>query len=392
MEGGQSQGHDAAFTWFTELQLQSVIRNGIVPEWFHGIISRKTAEELLLPKPPGYFLIRVSESRIGYTLSYRAEDRCRHFMIDALKDGHYIIVGETTHHRFLQDLVDFHRRTPIMPFHEVLTVPCGQISQDNTDYAELLFPKRHLPNPDPSPLQHNSLHPNNKTHLKPQEVVPPALPHRPTTLTNSAVLSPNVAMTPAVPNSKPNTLYPSLEHELSHFISQIPAMPVPMPRKRYTAQADQPPEVPARTAAPPQKQNQACTRTISAPRPTERHAAAQWTGQQEEDQPRNTDRTQDVKPSVVTNLMNLRRKFQKRRSMSHTYAEISAEAEGRQEGRLGGPEAGDGNGNDENEYQEISGEQIINQPPFSNAGPAKRLTDSGLPQEYQPPPPFAPGY
>uniref|UniRef100_A0A3Q2QB31 SH2 domain-containing protein n=1 Tax=Fundulus heteroclitus TaxID=8078 RepID=A0A3Q2QB31_FUNHE len=51
--------------------LQSVLRNGSVPEWFHGIITRKTAEELLMVKPPGYFLVRVSESRVGYTLSYR---------------------------------------------------------------------------------------------------------------------------------------------------------------------------------------------------------------------------------------------------------------------------------------------------------------------------------
>lgn len=31
----------------------------------------RTAEERLTLKPPGYFLIRVSESRVGYTLSYR---------------------------------------------------------------------------------------------------------------------------------------------------------------------------------------------------------------------------------------------------------------------------------------------------------------------------------
>lgn len=31
----------------------------------------RTAEELLMTKPQGYFLIRVSESRAGYTLSYR---------------------------------------------------------------------------------------------------------------------------------------------------------------------------------------------------------------------------------------------------------------------------------------------------------------------------------
>lgn len=121
----------------------------------------RMAEELLMPKPPGYFLIRVSESRIGYTLSYRwvfaviggavfytydhtlssalftllnvfsltpsAADRCRHFMIDLLVDGQYIIIGENRYHRCLQDLVDFHRRTPIMPYTEVLTVACGQV-------------------------------------------------------------------------------------------------------------------------------------------------------------------------------------------------------------------------------------------------------------------------
>ena len=42
MEWSQSsQGQRDAFTWFTGSQLSSVIRNGVVPEWFHGIISRK---------------------------------------------------------------------------------------------------------------------------------------------------------------------------------------------------------------------------------------------------------------------------------------------------------------------------------------------------------------
>lgn len=48
-------------------------------------------------------------------------------MIDALEDGQYNIVGENRRHRFLQDLVDFHRRTPIAPYTEVLTVACGQV-------------------------------------------------------------------------------------------------------------------------------------------------------------------------------------------------------------------------------------------------------------------------
>ncbi|XP_034035629.1 hematopoietic SH2 domain-containing protein homolog [Thalassophryne amazonica] len=170
-EGSQSD----VFTWFTQTQAKSVIRNGSVPTWFHGIITRKTAEELLMSKPPGYFLIRVSESRVGYTLSYRAEDRCRHFMIDVLNDR-YMIVGENTRHRTLQDLVNFYRRTPIVHYSELLTVPCGQIN-DKTDYAELLFSPRHL-SPNTTPRQNNSPH-SSKTQPASQEHIPPPLPNRP---------------------------------------------------------------------------------------------------------------------------------------------------------------------------------------------------------------------
>ncbi|XP_044056274.1 hematopoietic SH2 domain-containing protein homolog isoform X2 [Siniperca chuatsi] len=316
MEWSQSlQGQHDAFTWFTQSQLQSVIKNGIVPEWFHGIISRKTAEELLMSKPPGYFLIRVSESRIGYTLSYCAGNRCRHFMIDVLEDGHYTIVGENRRHRFLQDLVDFHRRNPIMPFTEVLTVACGQALNDKTDYAELLFPQRH-PNPNTSLLPNNSLH----------------------------------------------------------------ASPVPMTRNRHTADnppSNQPPEVPARRSVPPLKQNQACIRTVSAPDSPSTPTATEH--------PFGTNiqsvKNQEAKLSLVTNIKNLKKKFQKKRSTSqeNMYAEINVEATDR-------------SGNTENECQEMTGEQTFNGPPFSYTCTHVRLTDGELPQEYLPPPPFAPGY
>lgn len=59
----------------------------------------------------------------------RAQDRCRHFMIDMMEDGCYIIVGEKKRHRFLTDLVDFHCHTPIVPYSEVLTVACGKVPQ-----------------------------------------------------------------------------------------------------------------------------------------------------------------------------------------------------------------------------------------------------------------------
>lgn len=342
MEWSQSsQAQHDAIIWFTESQLQFVIRNGIVPEWFHGIISRKMAEELLMSKPPGYFLIRVSESRIGYTLSYRAEDRCRHFMIDLLNDGQYIIVGEDRRHRSLQDLVDFHRRTPIMPFSEVLTVACGQASNDKTDYAELLFPHRHL-NRNASWLPNKPLHPSI-SHPTSAEDSPPALPCRPNNLRNSAVLS-------------PNRLYPSLEG-FPHVTSPLSAMPVP--GKRYTV-IKQPPEIPARSSIPPLKQNQACIRTVSAPE------SASTTTEHPHSGNIQSAKNQEAKPSVVSNLKNFKKKFQKK---INTLQEAT-----------------------EHEYQEITGVQTFSALPFANTCTDVGLTNGGLPQEYLPPPPFAPGH
>ena len=63
----------ASVRWFKETQLPSVMTpegNGFV-EWFHGIISRRESERLLESRPIGCFLVRVSESRFGYTLSFR---------------------------------------------------------------------------------------------------------------------------------------------------------------------------------------------------------------------------------------------------------------------------------------------------------------------------------
>uniref|UniRef100_A0A452RRG6 SH2 domain-containing protein n=1 Tax=Ursus americanus TaxID=9643 RepID=A0A452RRG6_URSAM len=55
--------------WFVQTQVAQLTQEG-VPAWFHGAISREDAENLLQLRPPGSFLIRVSHSHVGYTLSY----------------------------------------------------------------------------------------------------------------------------------------------------------------------------------------------------------------------------------------------------------------------------------------------------------------------------------
>ena len=49
--------------------------------WFHGLISRGEAEEYLDQSDAGTFLIRVSEHINGYALSFRYQDRVRHYRI-----------------------------------------------------------------------------------------------------------------------------------------------------------------------------------------------------------------------------------------------------------------------------------------------------------------------
>ncbi|XP_015249903.1 PREDICTED: hematopoietic SH2 domain-containing protein isoform X1 [Cyprinodon variegatus] len=323
----------------------------------------RIAEELLMFKPPGYFLIRVSESRIGYTLSFCTDERCRHFMIDVLEDGQYIIVGENRKHRSLQDLVEYHRRTPIMPFNQVLTVACGQSPASRADYAELLFSPR-------ARSYTTSVIPNNlqqPTISYPKPEMPPALPHRPDNLRNSVI----------VQSSQPKRLYPCLGEDLKHVTVPSPASPVPKIRDRFTAESSplkQPPEVPLRNHVT-QVQNPACTRTTmgseipSTPSASERKLTANV----------NPVKFQELRPLVVTNLKNLKKIFQKKMSnpQENVYEEITKVP-------------GDSSEVEENEYQEVTGDFTCSGPP--NYHRDEGLNNPNLPQEYRSPPPFAPGY
>ena len=55
--------------------------HGCIHVWFHGLISRGEAEEYLDQSDAGTFLIRVSEHINGYALSFRYQDRVRHYRI-----------------------------------------------------------------------------------------------------------------------------------------------------------------------------------------------------------------------------------------------------------------------------------------------------------------------
>ena len=164
------------------------------------------------------------------------------------------------------------------------------------------------------------------------------------------------------------------------FLHVYHLQPVLMNRTKYKADqppSDQPPEVPARPAGPPLKQNQACIGSVSAPEsPTTLTATEHPPGANTQ-----SVKNQESKLSVVTNLKNLKKKFHKKRCMSQErmYTEIDLKATGR-------------SGNTESEYQEITDEVISSGSAFSSPFTDVSLSDEELPQEYLPPPPFAPGF
>lgn len=90
-------------------------------------------------------------------------------------------------------------------------------------------------------------------------------------------------------------------------------------------------------------------------------------------------KTQEVKQSVISNLKNLKKKFQKNRSSSqeNAYSGISVETTN-------------------NVYQEISrlhrDQDEDEDEAHSHINADVTVTDRVLPPEYQAPPPFAPGY
>lgn len=126
--------------WFQQEELSKRIcydGDKILP-YFHGIISRQDAENLLVNKPPGSFLVRVSERVWGYTITYRAPERCKHYLVDTSENTYQFFGHNQIAHQTLKELIEFHKMRPISGLgQELLKIPCGQ-ECDPPDYQELI--------------------------------------------------------------------------------------------------------------------------------------------------------------------------------------------------------------------------------------------------------------
>ncbi|XP_028650900.1 uncharacterized protein si:ch73-109i22.2 isoform X2 [Erpetoichthys calabaricus] len=138
--------HHLTLQWFQLTQAPLIReRDGKLPVWFYGFTTRREAEDLLQDQPIGCFLLRFSESKIGFVLSYKGNDRCRHFIIDHLKEGGYLIIGEQSTHPSLESLIRHYQNNPVGPFSEYLTTAFTKVrrlsegdcrTQNGTQQAE----------------------------------------------------------------------------------------------------------------------------------------------------------------------------------------------------------------------------------------------------------------
>nr|XP_033779971.1 SH2 domain-containing protein 2A [Geotrypetes seraphini] len=151
--------------WFQLTQAPRIIHQGELPDWFHGFISRREAEERLKNKPLGCFLVRFCESRVGFVLSYRGTERCRHFVLNQLQDERYVILGEQSAHNLLQDLLQHYHTLPIPPFDEFLTTVCSK-SSTLPVRAEILLSDKEIPTTQSNNPPANKDHPS-KAPLQP---------------------------------------------------------------------------------------------------------------------------------------------------------------------------------------------------------------------------------
>ncbi|XP_075213083.1 protein tyrosine phosphatase non-receptor type corkscrew isoform X2 [Lycorma delicatula] len=94
--------------------LRELRRALLVTQWFHGHITGREAEKLILDKGKnGSFLVRESQSKPGdYVLSVRTDDKVTHVMIRYQENKYDVGGGEKF--ETLSELIEYYKRNPMV--------------------------------------------------------------------------------------------------------------------------------------------------------------------------------------------------------------------------------------------------------------------------------------
>ncbi|XP_056144021.1 GRB2-related adapter protein 2a [Lampris incognitus] len=101
------------------------------PRWYRGNASRSAAEDLLMSKSVGCFLIRGCQSSPGdFSISVKHESDVQHFKVMKDNRGHYFLWSEKF--TSLNKLVDFYKMTSISKQRDIYLKDCSQDSKSPT--------------------------------------------------------------------------------------------------------------------------------------------------------------------------------------------------------------------------------------------------------------------
>lgn len=72
-------------------------------------------------------LVASSPTQTTCALCYRGSDRCRHFVINQLRNRRYLVSGDTLSHSTLDELLRYYQAVQLEPFGETLAAACPRV-------------------------------------------------------------------------------------------------------------------------------------------------------------------------------------------------------------------------------------------------------------------------
>ncbi|XP_055346708.1 unconventional myosin-VIIa-like [Paramacrobiotus metropolitanus] len=127
-------------------------------DWFFTNLNRRDAEALLRNRTVGCFLVRSNQSDFNVlVLSFKAPERCRHYLIDFLPNDKMMVRGESIAHSNLAELLVYYQSHSLSNYTGYLTEAYSFRNPAKVDEGRHGTPKKKL-----QPAEYDQLPPQKK--------------------------------------------------------------------------------------------------------------------------------------------------------------------------------------------------------------------------------------